>query len=148
MLLDGAPELPRAVGRVEALLDQQLDAASASGSSWIALAPSSCSLTRVDHQTDDAPDVLLAERVEHDDVVDPVEELGTEGPLQLLEHPLLHPLVGRLVADSGRNPGVMRLPIRLVPEVRGHDQDRVLEVDDVARASRSGGRRPAPGAAC
>ncbi len=68
--------------------------------------------------------------MEHDDVVDPVDELRPEGPLQLVEDLLLHPLVGRLVTlreEAGSRP----LPDEAGPEVRRHDQDGVLEVDHV-----------------
>ena len=37
--------------------------------------------------------VLLGQRVEHDDLVDAVEELGPEVMAQLLQHRLLHALV-------------------------------------------------------
>src|ERR671924_1566970 len=49
------------------------------------------------HQVDDGLHVLLGERVEHDDLVDPVQELGTEGALQLFHHLVLHLLVRDLL---------------------------------------------------
>jgi hypothetical protein len=44
------------------------------------------SLDPPDHQVHDRLDVLAGQRVEHDDLIDPVQELGTEGALQLLHH--------------------------------------------------------------
>src|SRR5947207_7914092 len=43
-------------------------------------------------------DVVEPEGVEDDDVVDAVQELRSERALELLQHALLHLLVGRLVA--------------------------------------------------
>ena len=37
-----------------------------------------------EHEVDDLDDLVLAQLVEHDDVVDAVEELGTEVLLQLV----------------------------------------------------------------
>src|SRR5690606_9837829 len=63
------------------------------------------------------------------DVVDTVEELGLEVPLELFIDLALHPLVAGLrVAldlEAHRAAGD-----RGGPEVRGHDDDRVLEVHD------------------
>src|SRR5690606_17464584 len=73
-------------------------------------------------QPDDLVQLLLAERVEHDDVVDAVQELRPEMPPQLREHDALGllpvsaaPLQDLVTADVGR-----------------HDDDRVPEVDRAA----------------
>ena len=68
--------------------------------------------------------------VEDDDLVDAVEELGTEVRLQRLVHLLLHPLVGHGVRRLGKADG--RLAKVGGTEVRGHDQHGVLEVDRAA----------------
>ena len=70
--------------------------------------------------------------MEDDDLVDPVEQLGPEDLLQLAHHAALHLLVGeaRLVADGEAEAGVLRDLGRA--DVRGHDHDRVPEVDVAA----------------
>ena len=73
---------------------------------------------------------VLLELVEHDDVVDPVQELRAEDLLQLAHDPVLHVVVGdaRLVVGDGE--AERRVPRDLAgPDVRGHDHDRVAEVD-------------------
>jgi hypothetical protein len=69
--------------------------------------------------------------MEHDDVVDPVDELRPEGPLQLVHDLFLHALMRRLLSlreEAGRRP----LADEARAEVRGHDEDGVLEVHHVA----------------
>jgi hypothetical protein len=72
---------------------------------------------------EDAIHVRPAEGVEDHDVVDAVEELGTEPSAQLAEHCGL-----RLLRVAARLHDEMRA------HVRGHDQDGVLEVDRTALA--------------
>ena len=74
-------------------------------------------------------DLLLGELVEDDDLVDPVEELGPEDLLELAHDPVLHVVVGDagLVADREADAGVLG-DLRGA-DVRGHDHDRVAEVD-------------------
>ena len=45
------------------------------------------------HEVDDLDDLVLGQLVEHDDVVDTVEELGTEVLLELVLDLGLHPVV-------------------------------------------------------
>ena len=66
--------------------------------------------------------------MEDDDLVDAVEELRSEDRAQRLGDSFLHLLVGGLVALAG----VLR--DELAPDVAGHDDDRVLEVDGAALA--------------
>jgi len=47
----------------------------------------------LDQQVDDLGDLFLGQLVEHDDLVDAVQELGPEAALQVLVHLLLHLLV-------------------------------------------------------
>src|SRR5918997_1558493 len=71
--------------------------------------------------------VVLDEGVEDDDLVDPVEELGAEGPLQRLPRAPL----GLAEIDALLR-GEAELPVGdevLAAHVGGHDDDRVLEVD-------------------
>src|SRR2546425_836780 len=133
VLLDRPPKLARSVLRVVALVHQgrlggrredQLDALLGE----LLVDP-------VEHQPNDLLDVRQRERVEHDDVVDPVDELRPERPLHLLHHAVLHLLVGLVVAllhEARRD----ALADQARAEVRRHDEDRVLEVDDVAEGVR------------
>src|SRR6266404_4338991 len=78
-------------------------------------------------QVDDLHQLFLAQRMEDDDVVHAIQELRLEMPMQRLHHLLR----GALERIGGAN--VFRLQIRR-PEVRGHDNDRVLEIDLAALA--------------
>ena len=91
----------------------------------------------VQQQVDDLADLLDAERAEHDQRVDPVQEFRPELGLELVEDLLLHPVVllllqlalagaDRLEAERGV------LEQRLGADVAGHDDDRVAEVDAAA----------------
>ena len=80
---------------------------------------------------DDVAHVLALELVEDDDLVDPVQELGTEDLTQLARDPALHLLVGEsgvIRAEAER----LGLVDRLRPDVGGHDEDDVLEVHGAA----------------
>src|SRR5699024_2568008 len=71
----------------------------------------------LDLECDDAAELLAVERLEHDDVVETVEELGLEGGAHHLHHPIVLLLLGeRLVLQ------------RDGAEVRGEDEDRGAEV--------------------
>src|SRR5258706_5231152 len=83
----------------------------------------------------DRPHVFARERVEHDHVVDAVEELGIECPLEFVLNRALdglelgHGVVGLLESE------VLATPDDLPPaQVRGHDDDGVLEVHTATRA--------------
>src|SRR4051812_775423 len=81
-------------------------------------------------ELDDRLDLLLLQLVEHDDVVDAVEELGAEDLLQLSHDPVLHVVVrdaGLVVRDGEPERGVASDLLRA--DVRRHDHDRVTEVD-------------------
>ncbi len=77
---------------------------------------------------DDLADVLAAERAEHHDVVDPVQEFGLHLAAQHLEDLLL-----KLLMLALREVPALHLahPLRdhVGAHVRGHDDDRVREVD-------------------
>ncbi len=66
--------------------------------------------------------------MEDDDLVDPVEELGSEDRAQRVDDLVLHAFVGAVV----RAAGVAR--DELAADVAGHDQDGVAEVDRPALA--------------
>src|SRR5918993_5071762 len=80
-----------------------------------------------EHDVHDLQHVLLGEGLEDDDLIYPVEELGPESPLQALARPPLGLAEVNAVAR-----GEAELPRRdevLAAYVRGHYDDRVLEVD-------------------
>ena len=78
--------------------------------------------------------VLARERVEDDQLVDAVQELGPEVALDLVHELVLH--LARSVASSSRGLARSRARawflISVGADVRRHDQDRVAEVDVAA----------------
>ncbi len=82
-------------------------------------------------QAHDLAELLLVQLREDDDVVDAVEELGLEVPLELLVDLALHPLVRRLRVALDLEPD-RAAGDGLRTEVGRHDDDGVLEVDDAA----------------
>src|SRR5690606_37761503 len=93
--LDGPPQRPGAELRIVAFLDQQL--LGRLGELHVH-APLRELLGQVgQHDVDDPPDVFLVQRVEHDDLVDAVQELGPERAAQLVHDLLLHVLMGLLL---------------------------------------------------
>src|SRR4051794_15891035 len=82
-----------------------------------------------DHEVDHRDDLLLRQLVEHDDVVDAVQELRAEVLLQLVVDLGLHPLVVRLLVVALGEAEPHGLADVLRAEVRGEDDDGVLEVD-------------------
>src|SRR4051812_1481860 len=128
--LEGTAQRPGSEGGVVAAVDEkglgplrQLDA-DALALELHARAP--------DHQVDDLGDLRLAELVEHDRLVDPVQELGPEVLLQRVVDLLLHLLVGDGLV--GLAEAHVRLAEILGAEVRGHDQHGVAEVHRTALA--------------
>ena len=128
MALDRALERPGAERGIESLLDEQLHGLGSDVEIDL-LAPQPVP-DLPEQDRDDVAHVVARERVEDDDVIDSVEELRVEGALELV-------LDGAL--DGGE---LLRPPLRLLepqvpaarhdlpaPEVRSHDDDRVLEVD-------------------
>ena len=73
----------------------------------------------------DPLELLFGERLEHDDLIDPVEELRPEVPAQFIDHGGSHHRVLGFVV-----PLVIEDAMRA--DVRGHDDDRVLEIDHPA----------------
>ena len=81
-----------------------------------------------EQQLDDGGQVVVGQGVEHDDLIDPIEELGPELRPQDLGHLALHLLVRR-VAGAG-----VRGRDGRGADVARHDHDGVLEVDRPALA--------------
>src|SRR5919107_859670 len=80
-----------------------------------------------EHDVNDLQHVLLGEGLEDDDLIYSVEEFRPEGPLKGLARPPLGLAEIHAIAR-----GEAKLPRRyevLAAHVRGHDDDRVLEVD-------------------
>src|SRR4051794_37280274 len=125
--LDRAAQRPGAHGRVPALVRQQI--LGLLGELELQLPLGHRLPHAADEQVDDDLDLVLRELVEHQDVVDAVEELGPERLLELAHDAALHVVVRQagLVAHGEPDAGVLRDLRR--PEVRGHDHDRVPEVD-------------------
>ena len=80
-------------------------------------------------QIDDLHQLGLAELREHDDVVDTVEELGLEVALELFLDLALHAVVRRRRVTLDLEPDRAARDVSRA-QVRRHDDDRVLEVDD------------------
>src|SRR4029450_11145509 len=70
--------------------------------------------------------------MEDHDVVQAVEELGTEVLLELVRHLVLHPVVVRIGVSATGEAQVEALGDVTGAEVRGHDDHGVLEVDHSA----------------
>src|SRR5581483_11000303 len=124
--LDHPLERPRPVHRVVALLGEELLGLGGHVQGQVPLRQQPLEVAQL--EIHDPEQVLAAERVEHDDFVHPVQELGPEVVPELVPHPLLDPGPGGL----GRHRP--RLDDELAPDVRGHDDDRVPEVHHPALA--------------
>src|SRR5687768_2888293 len=122
--LDGPTERSRSKGRVVADLRQE------TLRSVGELDPDVLTLelggNPLDEQVDDRLDLSRLELVEHDDLVDTVQELGPEAALQLLVDPLPHLVVVHLGTPGAE--AHRWLPEIPRAEVRRHDDHGVLEV--------------------
>src|SRR5919202_7085747 len=116
VLLDGPLERPRAVHRVEALASHQLFGRVGELEPHLALGQPLAQPAQLD--LDDALDLLQAQRVEDDDLVDAVDQLGPE----VRPHGVHDPLADLVFAHAA-----LVDPLRA--QVAGHDDDRVAEVD-------------------
>src|SRR5829696_7140011 len=125
--LDRPAQRARAHRRIPALLHEEVRGGAGEVERQLALGQRLAD--PLEQQLDDLGDLLLGELVEDDHLVDPVEELGPEYLLELAHDPNLHVLVGhaRLVAHRESDAGV--LGDLGGADVRGHNHDRVPEVD-------------------
>ena len=124
--LDDPLEGPRAVDGVVASLGEKIPGRGGELEPELAVAQPCLEPRELD--VDDRAQIGARQRVEDDHVIDPVQELGTEVLAQRLEHVAAHRLVRfgiRTAAMSGHE---------LAPQVGGHDDDGVLEVDRAALA--------------
>ena len=102
-----------------------------------------CSTIRLD----DLDQVVVGQRVEQDDLVQAVEELGVERPLDFAAHHVFH--LGRTCLRRRRREAQCpRFFEEARADVRRHDDDGVLEVHRGCRARRSTGRLRTPAAGC
>ena len=131
LALDRPTQRTRTQHRIKATLGEQL--LSLVGQLQIDVLGLQLLLDAADHQVDHLDDLLGRQLVEHDDVIDAVEELRTEVLLQLVVDLLLHPLVV-VVTAAGGEAQADRLGDVGGTQVRGEDQHGVLEVDRAALA--------------
>src|SRR5579885_650743 len=125
LLLDGALQRPGSIDRVEARLAEQIPRRIIEHQIHVPLLQALPQIHELD--VHDRADLLRAERMEDDDVVDAVDELRPEALLHDLHHGALHARVILLA-------GVLLDHLRA--EVGSHDDDRVAEVHGTALAVR------------
>src|SRR6185312_17191870 len=114
LLLDGPLQRPRAVDRVEPGFAEEVACGVIERQVHVPLLQALAQVDELD--VHDGADLAGAERMEHDDVIDAVDELRPEALLHDLHHGALHARVVLL-------PGVLLDHLRA--EVRSHDDDRV-----------------------
>src|ERR671922_198128 len=125
--LDRTTQRPGAHRRVVALVDEELLGVVRELDLGLVLAH--LDLEAVHEQIDDGEDLLPRQLVEDDDLIDPVEQLGPEDLLQLAHDSVLHLLVRETGVIADREAERLVLRDRPGADVRGHDHDRVPEVD-------------------
>src|SRR5579864_6760076 len=131
VLLQGAAERARAIAAVgQGLVENPLLGVVGDGDGDRFLRQVRIELRN--HELENLDQVVFAERVEDDDFVDAVQELGIEGTLDLVPDQLFD-LVGDVVFLGGCEAQAFALLQVPRADVRGHDDDRVLEVDRVAQ---------------
>ena len=92
----------------------------------------------LEHPTGNLFDILLGQSTEHDDVVDTVQELGTEGAAQLFQNGFLGLLICLVGIRLGLFVACFKIQLGsgigkyLCTDVAGHDDDGVLEVNGAA----------------
>ena len=67
--------------------------------------------------------------MEHDHLIDPVQELRLENAAYLLHDAALHRLIVLLFILAGTKAQVLRRDDRLRPRIGCHDQNRIFEID-------------------
>ena len=133
LLLDRALQGPRAVDRVEAFDGEEFLGRVGEFELDLAVGEPLTDFGQLD--VDDGLDLFLAQRVEDDDVVDAVEQLRSEAlPDESITRSRVRSRAASRSARSTTPPPLDRKGVEemLAPEVAGHDDDRVLEVDGPA----------------
>ena len=81
------------------------------------------------HEVHDLDDLVFRERLEHDDLIDTVQELRTEQALDLAHDAGLDLIIVETRCSAGREPERCRGGDLTCAHIRGHDDDRIAEVD-------------------
>ncbi len=124
LALDGPLERPGAEDRVVANADHMLPGIGREHEFDVPFGEALAQDAELD--LDNLLQVLDREAVEDDGFVDAIQELGPEELAQFVHHRELHEV------ELGAGIGALVLEDALRAEVRGHDDDGVLEVDDPA----------------
>ena len=82
---------------------------------------------------------LFGKALEHDNLVEAVQELGPEELLHLAHHAALDFLIGKALLRIGREAKRRGFGDLASAHVRGHDDNRVAEVDRAALRIGQGG---------
>src|SRR6185312_16114661 len=123
LLLDGPLQRPCTINRVESRFTQRIPCGIVEHQVHIPLLQPLAQIDELD--VHDRPDLLAAQGMEHHDVIDAIDELGPETLLHDLHYRTLH---AGIVLLAPRSFLELRLN-HLRPQVGGHDDDRVAEVD-------------------
>src|SRR5450631_2198612 len=118
LLLDGTLQRPRTVDRIESRLANEVARLVIEHEAHVAFQKPRAQVAQlyVDHGTD----LRRAERMKHDDIVDAVDEFGTEILLHDLHHRRFHAHVVALARELQND---------LRAQVRRHDNDGVAKID-------------------
>src|SRR6185437_987792 len=84
-------------------------------------------------QFDDLDEVRISERLEENDLIDTVEELRIKGTLDFTLHQIFDLVHHQIFTIALEAEALLALQVPC-PNVRGHDDDGVLEVDGVAES--------------
>ena len=86
-----------------------------------------------DHKLQNLDEVDLAQRVEDDDFIEPVQELGVKRALNLVPYQFLDFFCDRIFLRRLEAQAFALLQMA-GPNIRSHDDDRVLEINRIAEA--------------
>src|SRR5437773_2347763 len=130
ILLDGTAERARAVGTITARRGDE-PAVRLVGQRQPNPPFGQAAIELADHQADDRQQILVRQRVEHDDLVDAVDELRVQNDLDFLEDQLPALAIIALAVVGGVEPHGARFLDQVRADVRGHDDQAILEVNGV-----------------
>src|SRR5436190_7408250 len=130
ILLDGTAERARAVGTIAARRGDE-PAVRLVGQRQPNPPFGQAAIELADHQADDRQQILVRQRVEHDDLVDAVDELRVQNDLDFLEDQLPALAIIALAVVGGAEPHGARFLDQVRADVRGHDDQAILEVNGV-----------------
>src|SRR5690606_10060784 len=84
---------------------------------------------RFEHYAYDAPDMLLVEGMEYDDIIHPVEEFGAEGPLEFAHNIALHIFIVPCRIVTGDKPNSSGFCYHPSADIGCHYYHGIPEVD-------------------